>query len=54
MLFVWDGTDAPPINIHTKLDEEFDNPLPLQLEPIPLSRNVLCKFPNCWNCFKDD
>ncbi|MFS7912285.1 putative protection of telomeres protein [Helianthus anomalus] len=41
MLFVWDGTDAPPVNIHTKLDEEFDNPLPLQLEPIPLSRNVL-------------
>nr|ACJ49160.1 protection of telomeres 1 protein [Helianthus argophyllus] len=45
LLFVWDGTDAPPVNIHTKLDEEFDNPLPLQLESIPLSRNVLCKFP---------
>ncbi|KAL8246600.1 hypothetical protein R6Q59_007816 [Mikania micrantha] len=45
MLFVWDGTDAPPVNIHTKLDDEFDNPLPLQLEATPLSRNILCKFP---------
>ncbi|KAI3794629.1 hypothetical protein L1987_37262 [Smallanthus sonchifolius] len=45
MLFVWDGTDAPPVNIHKKLDEEFENPLPLQLEPTPLSRKVLCKFP---------
>ncbi|KAI3798485.1 hypothetical protein L1987_33762 [Smallanthus sonchifolius] len=45
MLFVWDGTDAPPVNIHKKLDEELENPLPLQLEPTPLSRKVLCKFP---------
>ncbi|KAK1410806.1 hypothetical protein QVD17_37346 [Tagetes erecta] len=45
MLFVWDGTDAPPVSIHRKLDEELENPLPLQLESTPLSRNVLCKFP---------
>ncbi|KAI7725355.1 hypothetical protein M8C21_029703 [Ambrosia artemisiifolia] len=45
MLFVWDGTDAPPLSVHTKIDEEFENPLPLQLEPSPLSRNVLCEFP---------
>ncbi|XP_076884625.1 protection of telomeres protein 1b-like [Bidens hawaiensis] len=45
MLFVWDGTDVPPVNIHTKLDDEFEKPLPLQLEATPLSRNILCKFP---------
>lgn len=27
------------------LEEDFENPLPLQLESSPLSRNVLCKFP---------
>ncbi|KAK9062314.1 hypothetical protein SSX86_019500 [Deinandra increscens subsp. villosa] len=47
MIFVWDGTDAPPQDIHTKLrlDEELENPLPLQLEATPLSRKILCKFP---------
>ncbi|KAI3747340.1 hypothetical protein L6452_09794 [Arctium lappa] len=45
MLFVWDGTDAPPVNVHTKLEEEVENPLPLQLEASPLSRDVLRTFP---------
>ncbi|EEF31902.1 conserved hypothetical protein [Ricinus communis] len=40
MVFVWDGTDSPPINIDSK-----DNPLPLQLEPEPLPRDILCTFP---------
>ncbi|PWA36227.1 nucleic acid-binding, OB-fold-like protein [Artemisia annua] len=46
MLFVWDGTDAPPVNIHKKLEEEFDKPLILQLEASPLSRDILCTFPS--------
>ncbi|GJW79950.1 protein DETOXIFICATION 44, chloroplastic isoform X1 [Tanacetum coccineum] len=45
MLFVWDGTDAPPLNIHKKLEEEFDKPLTLQLEASPLSRDIICTFP---------
>ncbi|CAH9070958.1 unnamed protein product [Cuscuta epithymum] len=45
MLFVWDGTDTPPVSINTKLEDEMESSLPLQLEPIPLSRNVLCTLP---------
>lgn len=45
MLFVWDGTDAPLVDVHTKLDEELENPIPLQLEASPLSRDILCTFP---------
>ncbi|XP_058093874.1 protection of telomeres protein 1a-like isoform X2 [Magnolia sinica] len=45
VLFVWDGTDAPPVSFQTNLDAEAQNPLPLHLEPSPLSRDVLCKFP---------
>ncbi|GKB58108.1 nucleic acid-binding, OB-fold-like protein, partial [Tanacetum coccineum] len=45
MLFVWDGTDAPPLTIHKKLEEEFDKPLTLQLEASPLSRDIICTFP---------
>ncbi|CAK9153618.1 unnamed protein product [Ilex paraguariensis] len=45
MLFVWDGTDAPPLPIETKLEDETENPLPLQLEPCPVSRDILCTFP---------
>ncbi|XP_077234684.1 protection of telomeres protein 1b-like [Tasmannia lanceolata] len=44
LLFVWDGTDAPPISLPMKLDDG-DNQLPLLLEPLPLPRNVLCTFP---------
>ncbi|KAK7830784.1 protection of telomeres protein 1a, partial [Quercus suber] len=45
MAFLWDGTDAPPISLPTKLDDELNNPVPLQLEPVPLPRDVLCTFP---------
>ncbi|KAI3501129.1 hypothetical protein L1887_28989 [Cichorium endivia] len=45
MLYIWDGTDTPPINIHSKLEEELKKPIPLQLEETPLSRDVLCTFP---------
>ncbi|CAI9113683.1 OLC1v1014332C1 [Oldenlandia corymbosa var. corymbosa] len=45
LLFVWDGTDTPPLAIETKLEDERENPLPLQLEPVPLPRDILCSFP---------
>ncbi|KAK9266176.1 hypothetical protein L1049_027241 [Liquidambar formosana] len=45
MIFVWDGTDAPPVSIETKLEDEMEHPLPLHLEPLPLSRDILCTFP---------
>ncbi|XP_071706562.1 protection of telomeres protein 1b-like [Rutidosis leptorrhynchoides] len=46
IVFVWDGTDAPPVDVHTKLDEEIENPIPLQLEGSPLTRDILCTFPS--------
>ncbi|PWA85606.1 nucleic acid-binding, OB-fold-like protein [Artemisia annua] len=46
MLFVWDGTDAPPLTVNSDLEEEFDSPLALQLESSPLERDVLRKFPS--------
>ncbi|XP_021773842.1 protection of telomeres protein 1b-like [Chenopodium quinoa] len=45
MLFVWDGSDAPIPQLLSKLHTEKENPLPLQLEPQPLARETLCKFP---------
>ncbi|TYI52032.1 hypothetical protein E1A91_D12G217900v1 [Gossypium mustelinum] len=45
MVFLWDGTDAPPISIYNKLEDELHNPLPLHFEPLPPSRDVLCTFP---------
>ncbi|XP_059640034.1 protection of telomeres protein 1b-like isoform X2 [Cornus florida] len=45
MAFVWDGTDTPPVAIPSKLEDEMENPLPLLLEPFPLSRDILCTFP---------
>ncbi|KAL2554820.1 Protection of telomeres protein 1a [Forsythia ovata] len=45
MLFVWDGTDTPPAPIEAKLEDEMEDPLPLQSEPSPLSRDTLCTFP---------
>ncbi|XP_037491554.1 protection of telomeres protein 1a isoform X2 [Jatropha curcas] len=45
MAFVWDGTDCPPINIDSKMENEMDCPLPLQMEPVPLPRDLLCMFP---------
>ncbi|KAK4479934.1 hypothetical protein RD792_012986 [Penstemon davidsonii] len=45
MLFLWDGTDTPPASIEAKLEDEMENPLPLQLGSCSLSRDVLCTFP---------
>ncbi|KNA16321.1 hypothetical protein SOVF_090050 isoform A [Spinacia oleracea] len=45
MLFVWDGSDAPPLQLQSELETEKDHSLPLQLEPQPLAREALCKFP---------
>ncbi|XP_039069390.1 protection of telomeres protein 1a-like [Hibiscus syriacus] len=45
MVFLWDGTDAPPISINKRLEDEMHNPLPLHFEPLPSSRDVLSTFP---------
>lgn len=45
MLFAWDGSDAPQLQIQSKLKDEEARPLLLQLEPEPLDRDTLCKFP---------
>ncbi|KAG4398498.1 hypothetical protein GLYMA_08G054800v4 [Glycine max] len=45
IIFAWDGTNTPPNVICSKLEEEINSPLPLQLEPLPLSREVLCTLP---------
>ncbi|XP_020106918.1 protection of telomeres protein 1a-like isoform X1 [Ananas comosus] len=44
ILFVWDGTDAPPLQFQGNLDNGLDQD-PLHLEELPLSREVLCSFP---------
>ncbi|KAH9617352.1 hypothetical protein KSS87_006859 [Heliosperma pusillum] len=46
MLFIWDGSDAPPLHIQSKLDDEIENPLLLQVEPQSLPRDTLCKLPS--------
>ncbi|KZV17793.1 protection of telomeres protein 1a [Dorcoceras hygrometricum] len=45
MLFVWDGTDAPPISLSTELTDEEWNSLPLHIEPFSLPEHVIHKFP---------
>ncbi|XP_020215623.1 protection of telomeres protein 1b [Cajanus cajan] len=44
-IFAWDGTDTPPNAISSKLEDEVDSPLPLQLEPSALPKELLCTFP---------
>ncbi|KAK7358122.1 hypothetical protein VNO77_00043 [Canavalia gladiata] len=44
-IFAWDGTDTPPNSICSKLEDEANNPLSLQLEPLPLPRELLCTLP---------
>lgn len=44
MLFVWDGTDVPPLSIPGKLEDEQHNPLPLHIESSPLDVEILRKF----------
>ncbi|KAG9446442.1 hypothetical protein H6P81_012570 [Aristolochia fimbriata] len=43
-LYVWDGTDCPPISFTTNLSAE-NLESPLQLEQIPLPKSVLSSFP---------
>ncbi|TYI72805.1 hypothetical protein E1A91_D07G084500v1 [Gossypium mustelinum] len=45
MAFIWDGTDAPPISIYKKPEDEEHNPLPLHFKPLPSSGHVLHTFP---------
>ncbi|XP_042059427.1 protection of telomeres protein 1b-like [Salvia splendens] len=45
MLFIWDGSDTHPVSVEAKYEDEMQNPLPLMLEPAPLSRDILCTFP---------
>ncbi|KAK8604658.1 hypothetical protein V6N13_099590 [Hibiscus sabdariffa] len=45
IVFLWDGTDAPPISINKRLEDEMHKPLPLHFEPLPSSRDVLSTFP---------
>ncbi|GAA0145442.1 DNA metabolism protein [Lithospermum erythrorhizon] len=52
MLFVWDGTDAPPVQVMTELNDEMENPLPLGLEAFPFPRDVLCSFPDVGTVLK--
>ncbi|CAI8611750.1 unnamed protein product [Vicia faba] len=44
-VYVWDGTDTPPNAITSMLEDEINHPLPLQLESVPLPRDVLCTLP---------
>ncbi|XP_026423586.1 protection of telomeres protein 1a isoform X1 [Papaver somniferum] len=46
MLYVWDGTDVPPLICQSVLSTEVENPFPLQFEELPLPREVLCTFPS--------
>ncbi|XP_010929394.1 protection of telomeres protein 1a isoform X1 [Elaeis guineensis] len=45
VLFVWDGTDTPPISFTMELDNEGKTPSPLHVEEFSLSREVLHAFP---------
>ncbi|XP_030493574.2 protection of telomeres protein 1b-like [Cannabis sativa] len=45
MGFLWDGTDAHPSSISSRLEDEKNNPLPLQPEQLHLSRDILSTFP---------
>ncbi|MCL7031394.1 hypothetical protein MKW94_024429 [Papaver nudicaule] len=46
MLYVWDGTDVPPLVCQSVLSDEVENPLPLQFEELSLPREVLSTFPS--------
>ncbi|XP_052180746.1 protection of telomeres protein 1b-like isoform X2 [Diospyros lotus] len=46
LLLIWDGTDTPPATIQSKLEDEMENPLPLQVEPFPLPRDILLSLPD--------
>ncbi|XP_039128071.1 protection of telomeres protein 1a-like [Dioscorea cayenensis subsp. rotundata] len=40
MLFVWDGTDAPPVTFTQELDAEGESPLPLHFEIMPYNMTI--------------
>uniref|UniRef100_A0A7N0V424 Telomeric single stranded DNA binding POT1/Cdc13 domain-containing protein n=2 Tax=Kalanchoe fedtschenkoi TaxID=63787 RepID=A0A7N0V424_KALFE len=44
-VFVWDGTDASPLCINNKLEEEICHPLPLHLETFALPIDTMRTFP---------
>ncbi|CAN6461274.1 unnamed protein product [Victoria cruziana] len=44
ILFVWDGTDAPPACFEMQLGPQSDS-FPLQVEEVPLSKDILSTFP---------
>ncbi|MED6122314.1 hypothetical protein PIB30_038704 [Stylosanthes scabra] len=44
-IYAWDGTDTPPNIIRSKLEDEMNCPLSLQLESLPLPRDLYCTFP---------
>ncbi|KAI4329990.1 hypothetical protein MLD38_028307 [Melastoma candidum] len=46
IIYLWDGTDTPDNSMQSRLADEMDNPIPLQLEAEPLSRDLLCSFPS--------
>ncbi|KAL3851459.1 hypothetical protein ACJIZ3_013341 [Penstemon smallii] len=45
MLFVWDGTDAPPVSLTNKLTDEEQILMPLHIESFSLPAHVLHNFP---------
>ncbi|PON64853.1 Protection of telomeres protein [Parasponia andersonii] len=45
MLYIWDGKDAPPLHVQRSLEDEEDDPLPLEVEPTTLNMHILRKFP---------
>ncbi|XP_078440040.1 protection of telomeres protein 1a-like isoform X2 [Wolffia australiana] len=46
IVYVWDGSDCPPLPVQTDLDAEADNPIPLCLEHSPLPKDTLIRFPH--------
>ncbi|KAI8005632.1 Protection of telomeres protein 1c [Camellia lanceoleosa] len=38
-------SNTPPVTVQTKLEDEMLNPIPLDLQQFPLSRDILCTFP---------
>ncbi|KAL5719314.1 hypothetical protein ACHQM5_012109 [Ranunculus cassubicifolius] len=45
ILYLWDGTDTPPLSFRKRFSSEMDDPVPLQLEASVLPRDVLCGLP---------
>ncbi|XP_039125626.1 protection of telomeres protein 1a-like isoform X2 [Dioscorea cayenensis subsp. rotundata] len=52
MIYVWDGTDTPCAPCHKDLNAEGEDPLPLNLDIVPLSRKILQTFPCVGTVFR--